>query len=151
MNSFFNAQFNCSLIWMLYSCCNNSKTKHLHERCTRLIYNDKRSSYEDNLSHLRFLIFNENFVALIQSKSFVQQKLMSVLLLVIWYSRFPICISILHVIVLNKLNYVPNKLQSFVQSINYRCSFYDWDRNGKLSEIFVTQILSIPSNRLIIT
>ena len=115
MNSFFNAQFNyCSLIWMLYSCCNNIKTKHLYERCTRLIYNDKSSSYEDNLSHLRFLIFNENFVALIQSKSFVQQKLMSVLLLVIWYSRFPICISILHVIVLNKLNYVPNKLQSFV-------------------------------------
>ena len=47
MNSFFNAQFNyCSLIWMLHSRSNNNKIKHLHERCLRIIYNDKQSSYE---------------------------------------------------------------------------------------------------------
>ena len=47
INSFFNAQFNyCPLIWMLHSGSNNSKIKHLHERCLRLIYNDKQSSYE---------------------------------------------------------------------------------------------------------
>ena len=47
MNSFFNAQFNyCPLIWMLQSRSNNNKIKHLHERCLRLIYNDKQSSYE---------------------------------------------------------------------------------------------------------
>ena len=50
MNSFFNAQFNyCPLIWMLHSRKNNNKIKHLHERCLRLIYSDKKSSYENLL------------------------------------------------------------------------------------------------------
>ena len=47
MNSFFNAQFNYRpLIWMLHSRKNNNKIKYLHERCLRLIYSDKKSSYE---------------------------------------------------------------------------------------------------------
>ena len=50
MNSFFNAQFNyCPLIWMSQSRSNNNKIKHLHDRCLRLIYNDKQSSYEELL------------------------------------------------------------------------------------------------------
>ena len=50
MNSFFNAQFNyCPLLWMLHSCCNNNKIKHLHETCLRLTYCDKTSSYEELL------------------------------------------------------------------------------------------------------
>ena len=50
MNSFFNAQFNyCPLTWMLHSRSNNNKIKHLHERCLRIIYNDKQSSYEELL------------------------------------------------------------------------------------------------------
>ena len=50
MNSFFNAQFNyCPLLWMLHSRCNNNKIKHLHERCLRLTYCDKTSSYEELL------------------------------------------------------------------------------------------------------
>ena len=47
MNSFFNTQFNYGhLIWMLHSRRNNNIIKYLHERCLRLIYNDKNSSYE---------------------------------------------------------------------------------------------------------
>ena len=34
---------------MLHSRCNNIKIKHLHERCLRLIYCDKNSSYEELL------------------------------------------------------------------------------------------------------
>ena len=50
MNSFFNAQFNyCPLIWMLHTRCNNNKIKHLHERCLRLTYCDKKSSSEELL------------------------------------------------------------------------------------------------------
>ena len=50
MNSIFNAQFNyCPLIWMLHSRKNNNKIKHLHERCLRLIYSDKKSSCENLL------------------------------------------------------------------------------------------------------
>ena len=51
MNSFFNAQFNyCPLIWMLHSRRNNNIIRNLHERCLRLIYNDKNSSYEELLT-----------------------------------------------------------------------------------------------------
>ena len=50
MNSFFNDQFNnCPLMWILHSRSNNSKIKHLHERCPRLIYGDKQSPYEELL------------------------------------------------------------------------------------------------------
>ena len=50
MNSFLNAQFNyCSLNWMLQGRKNNNKIKHLHGRCLRLIYSDKKSSYENLL------------------------------------------------------------------------------------------------------
>ena len=50
MNAFFNAQLNyCLLIWMLHSCQNNNKIKHLHERSLRLIHHDKLSSYEELL------------------------------------------------------------------------------------------------------
>ena len=52
MTSFFNVQFfllYCPLIWMLHSRSNNNKIKHPHERCLRLIYNDKQSSYEELL------------------------------------------------------------------------------------------------------
>ena len=34
---------------MLHSRKNNNKIKHLHERCLRLIYSDKKSSYENLL------------------------------------------------------------------------------------------------------
>ena len=51
MNSFFNAQLNyCPLVWMLHSRRNNNIIRNLHERCLRLIYNDKNSSYEELLT-----------------------------------------------------------------------------------------------------
>ena len=34
---------------MLHSRQNNNKIKHLHERCPRLIHDDKLSSYEEHL------------------------------------------------------------------------------------------------------
>ena len=49
-NCFFNAQFNyCLLIWMLHRRWYNNKIKHLHEKCLRLIYCNKNSSYEELL------------------------------------------------------------------------------------------------------
>ena len=45
MNAFFNSQFNyCPLILISHSRENNNKINRLHERCLRIIYNDKRSS-----------------------------------------------------------------------------------------------------------
>ena len=50
MNSFFNAQFGyCPLVWMFCSRSINNKINSLHERCLRLIYNDKSSSFDELL------------------------------------------------------------------------------------------------------
>ena len=50
-NSFFNTQFNyCPFVWMLHNRRNNNIIRNLHERCLRLIYNDKNSSYEELLT-----------------------------------------------------------------------------------------------------
>ena len=50
MNAFFKSQFNfCSLVWM---CCNrslNTKINWLHERCLRIVYNDKKSNFNEPL------------------------------------------------------------------------------------------------------
>ena len=46
MNSFFSSQFNyCPLTWMCHSRANSRKINRLHERCLRIIYNDKQSSF----------------------------------------------------------------------------------------------------------
>ena len=50
VNAFFYSQFNYyQLVWMCHNRSNNNKINHLHERCLRLIYNDKKSSFEDLL------------------------------------------------------------------------------------------------------
>ena len=50
MNAFFKAQFNyCPIVWMFHSRSLNNKINRLHERCLRIIYNDKRSSFEELL------------------------------------------------------------------------------------------------------
>ena len=51
MNAFFEAQFNyCPIIWMFHSRCLNNKINRLHERCLRMIYNDKISNFEELLN-----------------------------------------------------------------------------------------------------
>ena len=46
MNAFFKSQFSyCPLVWMCHSRANNGKINRLHERCLRIIYSDKQSSF----------------------------------------------------------------------------------------------------------
>ena len=50
VNAFFYSQFNyCQLVWMCHKRTNNKKINRLHERCLRLIYNDKKSLFKDLL------------------------------------------------------------------------------------------------------
>ena len=50
VNAFFYSQFKyCQFVWMCNNRTNNNKINCLHERCLRLIYNDKKSSFEDLL------------------------------------------------------------------------------------------------------
>ena len=47
MNDFFNSQFNyCPLIWMCHNRTTNRKINRLHERCLRIIHNNKQSSFK---------------------------------------------------------------------------------------------------------
>ena len=47
LNAFFKSQFNyCPLVWMCHSRANNNKINRLHERCLRVIYSDKQSSFQ---------------------------------------------------------------------------------------------------------
>ena len=50
MNAYFKAQFNyCPAVWMFHSRSLNNKINRLHERCLRIIYNDKHSNFEELL------------------------------------------------------------------------------------------------------
>ena len=50
MNAFFKSQFSyCPLVWMFHIRTLNNRINKLHERCLRIIYNNKVSSFEDLL------------------------------------------------------------------------------------------------------
>ena len=50
MNASFKTQFNyCPAIWMFHSRTLNKKINRLHDRCLRIIYNDKLSNFEELL------------------------------------------------------------------------------------------------------
>ena len=50
VNAFFTSQFNyCPLTWRFHCRKLNNKINRLHERCLRLIYSDRVSSYEELL------------------------------------------------------------------------------------------------------
>ena len=50
INSFFKSLFNyCPLVWMCHNRSYNNRINRLHERSLRMMYNDKRSSFEDLL------------------------------------------------------------------------------------------------------
>ena len=50
VNAFFISQFQyCQLIWICHNRTHNNKINRLHERCLRLIYNDKKATSEELL------------------------------------------------------------------------------------------------------
>ena len=50
MNAFFTSQFSyCPLVWTYHSRTNNNKMNRLHDRCLRVVYNDKQSSFNELL------------------------------------------------------------------------------------------------------
>ena len=61
---------------MLHCRKNNNKIKHLHERCLRLIYSDKKSSYENLLEKDNSVsIYHKNIQALAIEMFKVKHKL----------------------------------------------------------------------------
>ena len=58
INSIFISQFNyCQLIWMCHNRTKNNKINRLHERCMRLLYKNKKSSFHDLLERMALSLF----------------------------------------------------------------------------------------------
>ena len=75
MNAFFNSQFNyCPLIWMCHSRENNNKVNRLHERCLRIIYNDKRSSFNALLEKDGSASIHERNIKILATEMFKVSK-----------------------------------------------------------------------------
>ena len=56
MNAIFNCQFNyCPVFWICHSRALNNKTNRLHERCLRIVYNDKTSAFKELLEKDSFV------------------------------------------------------------------------------------------------
>ena len=48
LNAFFMSQFDyCQLVWMCHNPTKNNKVNRFRERCLRLIYDEKKSSFEE--------------------------------------------------------------------------------------------------------
>ena len=63
MNAFFKAQFNyCPPVWMFHSRSLNNKINRLHERCLRIIYNDKHSNFEELLVKDNSVSIHHNYI-----------------------------------------------------------------------------------------
>ena len=63
-NAFFYSQLNCChLVWMCHNRINNNKVNHLHEGCLPLIYNDKKSFFEDLLEKGGSVSINHKYLA----------------------------------------------------------------------------------------
>ena len=75
MNAFFKSQFNyCPLIWMCHSRENNNKINRLHERCLRIIYNDKRSSFNALLEKDGSVSIHERNIKVLATEIFKVRK-----------------------------------------------------------------------------
>ena len=78
MNSFFNSQFSyCPLIWMCHSRIINKKINRLHERCLRMIYCDKQSSFEELLEKDSSVSIHERNIQILATEMYKVNKGMS--------------------------------------------------------------------------
>ena len=78
MNAFFNSQFSyCPLIWMCHSRIINKKINRLHERCLRMIYCDKQSSFEELLEKDSSVSIHERNIQILATEMYKVNKGMS--------------------------------------------------------------------------
>ena len=69
---FFYSKFNyCQLVWMCHNRTNNNRINSVHERCLRLIYNKKKSSFEDLLPKDRFVCIHHRNLGTLAVELFI--------------------------------------------------------------------------------
>ena len=75
VNSFFTSRFNyCPLVWMFHSRTMNNKINHLHERCLRIMYCDKSSSFEKLLETDRSVPIHIRNLQILATEFFKESK-----------------------------------------------------------------------------
>ena len=71
MNSFCDSRCNyCPLLWMFHSRKNHTKISNVQERCLRLIYSGKRSSYEELLENNRLVSIHHRNIQLLATEMY---------------------------------------------------------------------------------
>ena len=78
VSSFFNSQFNyCPLIWMFHSRIINNKINRLHERCLRVLYGDKSSSFEKLLEQDKSVTIHTRNLQILATKQSISKYISS--------------------------------------------------------------------------
>ena len=75
LNAFFKSQLNYyPLIWICHSRENNNKINRLHERYLRIIYNDKRLSFNVYLKKDGSVLIHERHIKILSTEMFKVSK-----------------------------------------------------------------------------
>ena len=78
MNSFFKSQFSyCPLVCMFHTRIMNNKINRLHERCMRLTYGDKTSSFEELLEQDKSVSIHTRKLQMLPTEIFKMYRSMS--------------------------------------------------------------------------
>ena len=71
MNAFFTSQFRyCPLTWMFHNRKLNNKINRLHERCLRVVYNDRLSTFEELLNKDNFVSIHHRNIQCLATEMF---------------------------------------------------------------------------------
>ena len=121
-NAFFYSQLNCChLVWMCHNRINNNKVNRLHEGCLPLIYNDKKSFFEDLLEKGGSVSINHKYLRTLALELFEVFKGLSP---VIFVKAFPVRQQSKY----NKRNYsyfvlrLPKTVNHRLESLSYKRS-----------------------------
>ena len=75
MNAFLKTQFShCPVIWMFHPRSLNNEINQLHERCLRIIYNNKRSTFEELLAKDNSVCVHHNNIHIIATEMYKMVK-----------------------------------------------------------------------------
>ena len=74
-NAFFDSQFSyCPLIWMRHSRIISKKINRIHERCLRIIYGDKPSSFEELVEKDSTVSIHERNIQILATEMYEDSK-----------------------------------------------------------------------------
>ena len=78
LNAFFVSQFSyCPLAWMCYSRTVNNRINKLHERCLRVIYNDKKLIFQKLLDKDKSVSINSRSLQVLAREMYKEIKRLS--------------------------------------------------------------------------